>query len=77
MASFDRIKHPEEGVLREEHRGTVQKTLAAFNASAVRVGSAQKSMKSLFSNFSKRHLSSHSCENCNDWSCSCELEELM
>ncbi|XP_058095777.1 uncharacterized protein LOC131241121 isoform X2 [Magnolia sinica] len=57
MASFDRIKHPEEGVLREEHRGTVQKTLAAFNASAVRVGSAQKSMKSLFSNFSKRHLS--------------------
>ncbi|XP_058107096.1 uncharacterized protein LOC131250797 isoform X1 [Magnolia sinica] len=54
MASFDRTKPPEEGVLREEQEGAVQKSLAAFNASAVGVGSARQKYEKLLQQFFKK-----------------------
>ncbi|KAJ6426160.1 hypothetical protein OIU84_026693 [Salix udensis] len=54
MSSFDRSKPPEEVGLRESHEEAVQKSLAAFNASAVGVGSVRKKYEGLLQKFSRR-----------------------
>ncbi|KAF9672389.1 hypothetical protein SADUNF_Sadunf11G0036700 [Salix dunnii] len=54
MSSFDRSKPPEEVVLRESHEEAVQKSLAAFNASAVGIGSARKKYEGLLQKFLRR-----------------------
>ncbi|XP_050909891.1 helicase sen1-like [Lathyrus oleraceus] len=54
MASFDRSKPPEEIALREAHEQAVQKSMAAFNASAVGVGAARKKFEDLLQKFFKK-----------------------
>ncbi|XP_061353620.1 uncharacterized protein LOC133298367 isoform X2 [Gastrolobium bilobum] len=54
MSSFDRSKPPEEVALREAHEQAVQKSMAAFNASAVGVGSARKKYEGLLQKFFKK-----------------------
>ncbi|CAL0331372.1 unnamed protein product [Lupinus luteus] len=54
MSSFDRSKPPEEAALREAHEEAVQKSMAAFNASAVGVGSARKKYEGLLQKFFKK-----------------------
>ncbi|CAI8618276.1 unnamed protein product [Vicia faba] len=54
MASFDRSTPPEEVALREAHEQAVQKSVAAFNASAVGVGAARKKFEDLLQKFLKK-----------------------
>ncbi|XP_014493951.1 guanylate-binding protein 1 [Vigna radiata var. radiata] len=54
MSSFERSTAPEEGALREAHELAVQKSMAAFNASAVGVGSARKKYEDLLLRFFKK-----------------------
>ncbi|KAH8493778.1 hypothetical protein H0E87_020511 [Populus deltoides] len=54
MSSFDRSKPTEEVVLRESHEEAVKKSLAAFNAAAVGIGSARKKYEELLQKFSRR-----------------------
>ncbi|XP_011001219.1 PREDICTED: guanylate-binding protein 3-like [Populus euphratica] len=54
MSSFDRSKPTEEVALRESHEAAVQKSLAAFNAAAVGIGSARKKYEELLQKFSRR-----------------------
>ncbi|KAI4296815.1 hypothetical protein L6164_036738 [Bauhinia variegata] len=54
MSSFDRSKPPEEAALREAHEQAIQKSMAAFNASAVGGGSARKKYEDLLQKFYKR-----------------------
>ncbi|CAJ2672287.1 unnamed protein product [Trifolium pratense] len=54
MASFDRSKPPGEVALREAHEQAVQKAMAAFNASAVGVGTARKKYDGLLQKFLKK-----------------------
>ncbi|CAK7350519.1 unnamed protein product [Dovyalis caffra] len=54
MSSFDRSKPAEEAVLRESHEEAVQKSLAAFNAAAVGIGSARKKYEGLLQKFLRR-----------------------
>ncbi|TKY59207.1 Guanylate-binding protein 6 [Spatholobus suberectus] len=54
MSSFDRATPPEEVVMREAHEQAVQKSMAAFNASAVGVGSARKKYEGLLQKFFKK-----------------------
>ncbi|XP_011027765.1 PREDICTED: guanylate-binding protein 3-like [Populus euphratica] len=56
MSSFDRSKPPEEVFLRESHDEAVQKSLAAFNAAAVGIGSARKKYEGLLQKFFRRAL---------------------
>ncbi|XP_056175636.1 uncharacterized protein LOC115686600 isoform X3 [Syzygium oleosum] len=51
MSTFDRSKPPVEVGMREAHEEAVQKSLAAFNASAVGVGSARKKHEELLHKF--------------------------
>ncbi|KAJ4839705.1 hypothetical protein Tsubulata_012685 [Turnera subulata] len=54
MSSFDRSKPPEEANLREAHEEAVQKSLGAFNASAVGIGSARKKYEALLQKFFRK-----------------------
>lgn len=54
MSSFDRSKPPEEVALREAHEEAVQKSMAAFNESAVGIGSARKKYEGLLQKFFKK-----------------------
>ncbi|MED6132973.1 hypothetical protein PIB30_023871 [Stylosanthes scabra] len=54
MSSFDRSKPPEEIAMRESHDEAVQKSMAAFNANAVGVGSARKKYEVLLQKFFKK-----------------------
>ncbi|XP_057749590.1 uncharacterized protein LOC130968376 [Arachis stenosperma] len=54
MSSFDRSKPPEEIAMREAHDEAVQKSMAAFNANAVGVGSARKKYEGLLQKFFKK-----------------------
>ncbi|KAI3424626.1 GB1/RHD3-type G domain-containing protein [Psidium guajava] len=54
MSTFDRSKAPEEAGMREAHEEAVQKSLAAFNASAVGAGSARKKHEELLHKFFRR-----------------------
>ncbi|KAF9608690.1 hypothetical protein IFM89_010822 [Coptis chinensis] len=54
MASFDRSKPPDEATLREAHEEAVQKSIAAFNASAVGVGSVRQKYEKLLQTFLRR-----------------------
>ncbi|OIV93237.1 hypothetical protein TanjilG_27416 [Lupinus angustifolius] len=54
MSSFDRSKPPEEAALREAHEEAVRKSMAAYNASAVGVGSARKKYEGLLQKFFKK-----------------------
>ncbi|KAJ6396832.1 hypothetical protein OIU77_021790 [Salix suchowensis] len=56
MSSFDRSKPPEEVFLRESHDEAVQKSLAAFNAAAVGIGSVRKTYEGLLQKFFRRAL---------------------
>ncbi|KAK3438457.1 hypothetical protein EUGRSUZ_C03068 [Eucalyptus grandis] len=54
MSTFDRSKPPEEAGMREAHEEAVQKSLAAFNASAVGAGSARKKHEELLHKFFRK-----------------------
>ncbi|KAK9085392.1 hypothetical protein Sjap_025803 [Stephania japonica] len=54
MSSFDRSKPPEETALREAHDVAVQKSIAAFNASAVGSGSVRQKYEKLVQTFFKK-----------------------
>ncbi|KAJ7947028.1 Guanylate-binding family protein [Quillaja saponaria] len=54
MSTLDHSKAPEEASLREAHEEAVQKSLAAFNAGAVGVGSARKKNEGLLHKFFKK-----------------------
>ncbi|OVA11104.1 Guanylate-binding protein [Macleaya cordata] len=54
MSSFDRSKPPDEVTLREAHEEAVQKSLAAFNASAVGAGSAKQKYEKLLQTFFRK-----------------------
>ncbi|KAI9087713.1 hypothetical protein K1719_030345 [Acacia pycnantha] len=54
MSSFDRSKPPEEVAMREAHEESVQKAMAAFNESAVGIGSARKKYEGLLQKFFKK-----------------------
>ncbi|XP_008776913.2 guanylate-binding protein 4-like isoform X1 [Phoenix dactylifera] len=54
MSSFDRTKLVEEDILREAHEDAVQKSLAAFNASAVGSGSARMNYERLLHRFFRK-----------------------
>ncbi|KAK7246442.1 hypothetical protein RIF29_41310 [Crotalaria pallida] len=54
MSSFDRSKPPEEVALREAHEEAIRLSLAAFNASAVGVGSSRKKYEGLLHKFLKK-----------------------
>ncbi|XP_042478559.1 myosin-3 [Macadamia integrifolia] len=54
MSTFDRSRPPEEVALREAHEEAVQKALAAFNASAVGVGSVRQKYEKLLQNFFRK-----------------------
>ncbi|KEH30967.1 guanylate-binding family protein [Medicago truncatula] len=54
MASFDRSKPPEEVALMEAHEQAVQKSMSAFNASAVGVGAARKKYEGQLQKFLKK-----------------------
>lgn len=53
-SSFDSSKPPEEVALMEAHEVAVQKSLAAFNANAVGIGSARKKYEALLQKFFKK-----------------------
>lgn len=54
MSSFDRLTPPEEVVLREAHEAAVQKSVTAFNSSAVGAGSARQKYEKMLQNFFKK-----------------------
>ncbi|CAK9181864.1 unnamed protein product [Ilex paraguariensis] len=54
MSSFDRSKPPEEAALREAHEEAVQKSLAAFNATAVGAGSTRQKYEKRLQNFLRK-----------------------
>ncbi|KAL5715833.1 hypothetical protein ACHQM5_017601 [Ranunculus cassubicifolius] len=54
MSSFDRSKPPDEASLRESHEEAVQKSVSAFNASAVGVGSVRQKYDKLLQQFLRR-----------------------
>ncbi|XAR66510.1 hypothetical protein NMG60_11012778 [Bertholletia excelsa] len=54
MSSFDRSKPPEEVALREAHEEAVQKSMAAFNDSAVGSGSTRQKFEKRLQNFLKK-----------------------
>ncbi|XP_077227510.1 uncharacterized protein LOC143860648 [Tasmannia lanceolata] len=54
MSAFDRTKPPDEVVLREAHEDAVQKSLVAFNASAVGAGSVRQKYEKLLHNFFRK-----------------------
>lgn len=54
MSSFDRSKPPEEAALREAHETAVQKSLAAFNSSAVGAGPVRKKYEGLLEKFYRK-----------------------
>ncbi|KAF8035978.1 hypothetical protein BT93_C1869 [Corymbia citriodora subsp. variegata] len=54
MSTFDRSKPLEEAGMREAHEEAVQKSLAAFNASAVGAGSARKKHEELLHKFFRK-----------------------
>ncbi|MFQ6643594.1 hypothetical protein Gotur_018730 [Gossypium turneri] len=54
MSTFDRTKPPEEVALREAHEEAIQRALAAYNASAVGVGSMRKKYKELLQKFFRK-----------------------
>ncbi|KAL2588005.1 hypothetical protein AAZV13_13G145700 [Glycine max] len=54
MSSFDRSTPPEEVALREAHEQAKQKSMAAFNAIAIGVGSARKTYEGLLLKFFKK-----------------------
>uniref|UniRef100_A0A0A0KI62 GB1/RHD3-type G domain-containing protein n=1 Tax=Cucumis sativus TaxID=3659 RepID=A0A0A0KI62_CUCSA len=54
MSTFDRSKPPEEAALREAHETAVQKSLAAFNSSAVGVGPVRKKYEGLLEKFYRK-----------------------
>ncbi|KAF5186122.1 Guanylate-binding protein, partial [Thalictrum thalictroides] len=54
MSSFDRSKPPDEASLREAHEEAVQKSLAAFNGSAVGVGPVRQKYESFLQTFLRR-----------------------
>ncbi|KDP21017.1 hypothetical protein JCGZ_21488 [Jatropha curcas] len=53
-STFDRSKPPEEIALREAHEEAVQKSLAAFNANAVGIGTAKKKYEALLQKFFRK-----------------------
>ncbi|RDY14647.1 Guanylate-binding protein 3, partial [Mucuna pruriens] len=53
-SSFDSSTPPEEVALRETHEQAIQKSIAAFNACAVGVGSARKKYEDLLQKFFKK-----------------------
>ncbi|KAL2318936.1 hypothetical protein Fmac_032812 [Flemingia macrophylla] len=54
MSIFDRSTSPDEVAMREAHEQAVQKSMAAFNAGAVGVGSARKKYEDLLQKFFKK-----------------------
>lgn len=54
MSSFDRTRPAEEVALREAHEDAVQKSLAAYNASAVGTGSARLTYEKLLQTFVRK-----------------------
>ncbi|XP_022848152.1 guanylate-binding protein 4 [Olea europaea var. sylvestris] len=54
MSAFDRSKPPEEAALREAHEDAVQKSLAAFNATAVGTGSIRQKYEQRLQHFLKK-----------------------
>ncbi|KAJ9690534.1 hypothetical protein PVL29_012934 [Vitis rotundifolia] len=54
MSTFDRTKPPEEVSLREAHDEAKQKSLAAFNASAVGAGPTRQKYENLLQNFFRK-----------------------
>uniref|UniRef100_A0A9I9CRE0 GB1/RHD3-type G domain-containing protein n=1 Tax=Cucumis melo TaxID=3656 RepID=A0A9I9CRE0_CUCME len=54
MSTFDRSKPPEEAALREAHETAVQKSLAAFNSSAVGAGPVRKKYEGLLEKFYRK-----------------------
>lgn len=54
MSAFDRTKPPEEVSLREAHDEAKQKSLAAFNASAVGAGPTRQKYENLLQNFFRK-----------------------
>ncbi|KAK7319744.1 hypothetical protein RJT34_04469 [Clitoria ternatea] len=59
MSSFERSTPPEEVALREAHEQAVQKSMAAFNAGAVGVGSARKKYEGLLQKFFKKEFENY------------------
>ncbi|XP_059658779.1 uncharacterized protein LOC132305110 isoform X2 [Cornus florida] len=54
MSAFDRSKPPEEFAIREAHEEAVQKSVAAFDASAVGAGSARQKYEARLQKFIKK-----------------------
>ncbi|KAL8468121.1 hypothetical protein ACS0TY_031380 [Phlomoides rotata] len=54
MSSFDRAKPPEEAALREAHEDAVQKSMAAFNDTAVGAGSVRQKYEKRLQSFFKK-----------------------
>ncbi|KAH1056018.1 hypothetical protein J1N35_034083 [Gossypium stocksii] len=54
MSTFDRTKPPEEVALREAHEEAIQRALAAYNASAVGVGSMRKKYEEVLQKFFRK-----------------------
>ncbi|KZV51114.1 myosin-10-like [Dorcoceras hygrometricum] len=54
MTSFNRAKPPEEVALREAHEDAVQKSVAAFNATAVGTGSTRQKYENRLQSFLKK-----------------------
>ncbi|KAL3345256.1 hypothetical protein AABB24_024289 [Solanum stoloniferum] len=54
MTSFDRSKPPEEAALREAHEDAIQKSMAAFNSTAVGAGSIRTKYEKRLQNFIKK-----------------------
>ncbi|TYH13765.1 hypothetical protein ES288_A06G165500v1 [Gossypium darwinii] len=54
MSTFDRTKPPDEVALREAHEEAIQRALAAYNASAVGVGSMRKKYEELLKKFFRK-----------------------
>lgn len=54
MSSFDRSKPPDEGALREAHEDATQKSLAAFNDTAIGVGATRQKYEKRLHTFLKK-----------------------
>ncbi|KAA8519740.1 hypothetical protein F0562_013996 [Nyssa sinensis] len=54
ISAFDRSKPPEEAALREAHEEAVQKSMAAFNTSAVGAGSTRQKYEKRLQNFVRK-----------------------
>ncbi|KAB2078189.1 hypothetical protein ES319_A06G145500v1 [Gossypium barbadense] len=54
MSTFDRTKPPDEVALREAHEEAIQRALAAYNASAVGVGSMRKKYEEVLKKFFRK-----------------------